>query len=658
MDSIGINRLSTEQEYLEIINSSVLGSFVRDLEKGEINYSAEWKKRLGIEHLSHKEAADTMMTRVHPDDRTEMINAYTQACACQLPRIKFEFRARTDDQEYIWILCETKIIYNQEGKPVKYFGTHMDISERKRLDEVLRDSEKQYRELVEHAPAGIYEIDFRTKLLTSVNDAMCLVSGYSREELLGMNAFELLDEESKILFKTRMDRWLKGEKLSSNVEYKVKTKDGRKIDTTLAMTFTTDEQGRPKGATVIMHDISERKLAEEALRESEKKALELEILKEADKNKNQFISALSHELRNPLASMMMSLSLLKLADQNSQQALQAREIFGRQTIQLSRLVDDLLEVTRINQNKIKLKKELTELNDLIMKTIKDCRQMFAEKGVSLEFNRFPELIYMQADQTRLTQVIGNLLHNAHKFTDKDGKTQVTVPKDDKNKQAVITVKDNGKGIKLEQLPDLFQPFIQADVSLDRSSGGLGLGLVIVKGMVELHGGSVAAHSEGLGRGSEFMIRIPLTAEQESEQEIKYQPECKVTSRRRILVIDDIEDVAEIICSLLRHLGHEVISVPNGFKGLSKAKDFKPDIVFCDIGLPGMNGYEVAGQIRMDDQLKDIYLIALSGYAQEGDLEKSKKAGFNCHLAKPVDLAKLEEILNQDLEIAESNCGRT
>ncbi len=392
-------------------------------------------------------------------------------------------------------------------------------------------------------------------------------------------------------------------------------------------------------------------LAEKALQQSEQRALALvEDLKKIDYQKNQFLNSLSHELRNPLASMMMSLSLIKLADPASAQVVRAMEIFERQTIQLSRLVDDLMEVTRITQNKIKLKIELVELNNLVLTTVKDYKQMFVEKGVSLKVKNNSQPLYVLADSTRLIQIIENLLYNALKFTNVGGEVQVMVSKDEGQGEAVLKVNDNGIGIKQELLEDLFLPFVQADISLDHSSGGIGLGLAIVKGMVDLHGGKVSAKSDGLGKGAQFIIQLPLEVNQEPEKSFKQEKDWKKSGKRRILVIDDIPDVAEILCSLLRYLGYEVVSAPNGIKGLARAKEFQPDVIFCDIGLPGMNGYEVASNIRRDEQLKDVYLIALSGYAQPEDIERSKEAGFNRHVAKPVDLAKLEHILEEDIQI--------
>ena len=392
-------------------------------------------------------------------------------------------------------------------------------------------------------------------------------------------------------------------------------------------------------------------LAEKALQQSEQRALALvEDLKKIDYQKNQFINSLSHELRNPLASMMMSLSLIKLADPASAQVVRALEIFERQTIQLSRLVDDLMEVTRITQNKIKLKIDLVELNSLVLRTVKDYKQMFVEKGISLEVNNNSQPVYVLADSTRLIQIIENLLYNALKFTNVGGEVQVMVSKDEGQGEAILKVNDNGIGIDQELLKDLFLPFVQADISLDHSSGGVGLGLAIVKGIVDLHGGKVTAKSDGLGKGAQFIIQLPLEVNQEPQNSFKQEKDGKKSGKRRILVIDDIPDVAEIMCSLLRYLGNEVVSAPDGIKGLARAKEFQPDVIFCDIGLPGVDGYEVARNLRRDERLQDVYLIAISGYAQPEDIERSKEAGFNRHVAKPVDLAKLEQILEEGIQI--------
>lgn len=392
-------------------------------------------------------------------------------------------------------------------------------------------------------------------------------------------------------------------------------------------------------------DVIARTEAEEVINQSNKRALALvEELRKMDENKNEFLNMLSHELRNPLASIRMSLSLLERVEPNGEQARQTKEVMKRQTAQLSRLVDDLLDVTRITQNKVSLKKEHVNLNELVSKAVEDYKIQFENQEVRLEVELASGSLCLEADPARLTQVIGNLLHNAAKFTVKGNYTRVKVWKDEEKQEAVISVKDNGLGIRSDLMPDLFLPFIQVDSSLDRSRGGLGLGLVIVKGMVDLHGGSVSAVSEGYGKGSEFIIRLPLPAVNNHKQVKQPQASEKASRSLQILVIDDIPDVADILCSLLRQMGHQVISAYDGKEGIAKAKAFRPDVLLCDIGMPGMNGYEVAKNIRNDNELKSVFLIALTGYAQPNDLKRAKESGFDRHVAKPVDLDILKKAL--------------
>ena len=396
---------------------------------------------------------------------------------------------------------------------------------------------------------------------------------------------------------------------------------------------------------LVYNDITESMRAEQMLRESKERALDLvEKLRQQDQNKNAFLNMLSHELRNPLASIMMSLSLLDRVPANGKQAQRAREIAMRQGKQLTRLVDDLLDVARITQNKIILKKERLELNRLIEQTVADYQGQFRDKEVALESRLTSALLYLEADPARLTQIIGNLLDNASKFTSKGDEVLVMVGHEESTREALITIQDNGIGIMPEILPDLFEPFMQADSTLDRSNGGLGLGLAIVKGMAELHGGSASIYSEGLGKGTELTIRLPLTAVESSKKEQGSKSGALSASPIRILIIDDIPDIIEILSSLLGYLGHTVAAAFNGPEGISKAKEFRPEVVICDIGLPGMNGYEVARSFGSDKELEDTYLIALSGYTQQEDLERAREAGFRKYLVKPINLETLEQTL--------------
>ncbi len=376
--------------------------------------------------------------------------------------------------------------------------------------------------------------------------------------------------------------------------------------------------------------------------EHERKRTETELaLREADRLKNEFLAALSHELRNPLAPIKNSLFILEHAVPGSDQAKHALAVIDRQAGQLARLVDDLLDVTRITRNKIQLQRRKLELNELVRLAIEDQRSLFAHAEVRIELSSSPRAIFLDADWNRLTQVVGNLLQNAAKFTSRGGATYVTVYTDPEEKQAVIHVRDTGVGVAAEDLVRLFQPFVQADQTLDRSQGGLGLGLALVKGLVELHGGYVVARSAGLGKGTEFEVRLPIATD---EAAVLQPVDNSTTIRRRVLVIEDNTDAADTLREALEFCGHEVDVAYNGLTGIEKTLSFKPDVVLCDIGLPGKNGYEVARALRADARFKDLYIVALSGYAQPEDLQRTDNAGFDSHLAKPPSLEKIEELL--------------
>jgi two-component system CheB/CheR fusion protein len=304
-------------------------------------------------------------------------------------------------------------------------------------------------------------------------------------------------------------------------------------------------------------------------------------------------------------------------------------------------VDDLLDVTRITRNKIQLQRETIELNDLAQHTIEDQRSLFDRAEVRLEFNPAPAPVFVDVDRNRVAQIIGNLLQNAAKFTGRGGSTRITITTEAAEKRAVIQIADTGVGMAPEMLSRLFQPFSQADSTLDRSKGGLGLGLALAKGLAELHGGDVTANSAGLGQGAEFVVRLPLAMEKPATP----QPGASATkSHRRVLVIEDNLDAADSLRDVLAFGEHEIEVAYNGPDGIAKARKFRPEVVLCDIGLPGMDGYEVARAFRADATLKGAFLVALTGYALPEDLERAQAAGFARHLAKPPSLEKLGEIL--------------
>jgi len=385
-------------------------------------------------------------------------------------------------------------------------------------------------------------------------------------------------------------------------------------------------------------DIIERAQNEEALRAANAQLLE------ADRRKNQFLAMLSHELRNPLAPIKNSLYVLDRAVPGGDQARRAQEVISRQADQLARLVDDLLDVTRITRGKIQLQRQRLELNELVCRAIDDHRSDFAKQEVALELVPAASPLYVNGDRNRLAQVIGNLLQNAAKFTGRKGVTRIAVETDGAARRAIVRVTDTGIGMTQQMLSRLFEPFSQADETLDRSKGGLGLGLALVKGLAELHDGDVSAHSEGLGRGAEFTVRLPLDLPGSAQSEMPKEQTGRF--RRRVLIIEDNVDAAGSLSEVLELGDHEVEVAYNGPEGITKAQEFRPEVVLCDIGLPGMDGYQVARALRADTGLKGTFLVALTGYALPEDLQRAAEAGFERHLAKPLSPEKLEQLLNE------------
>jgi signal transduction histidine kinase len=386
-----------------------------------------------------------------------------------------------------------------------------------------------------------------------------------------------------------------------------------------------DEGGRIVKLRGTIQDVSDRKRAEEALRE-------------ADRRKDEFLGMLSHELRNPLAPIRNSIYILEHAEAGSPQVQRAHAVIRRQTQHLTRLVDDLLDVTRIARGKIELRRTRVDLREVVLRAAEDFR-LFEERGVSFHTAVGGAALWADADATRLTQVIGNLLHNAAKFTSPGDEVILSLEGD--GRDAEIRVRDTGAGIDRALLPHVFEAFVQGPPTLARTDGGLGLGLALVKGIAELHGGGARAESAGQGQGTTFVVRLPLVAGA-TAPEPRRGGDVRAGGGRRVLVVDDNHDMAESLADLVLMLGHQVDVAYDGPSALAKARASAPDVVLCDLGLPGMSGYEVALALRGDGSA--AVLIALSGYAQPEDVRKAIEAGFDVHVAKPADPDHIERLL--------------
>jgi two-component system CheB/CheR fusion protein len=363
-------------------------------------------------------------------------------------------------------------------------------------------------------------------------------------------------------------------------------------------------------------------------------------LEQTDRRKNEFLATLSHELRNPLAPIGNSLYLLDRVPPGGEQAKRAKEVVDRQVAHLAHLVNDLLDITRVSRNKIQLQHELADLSEVVRRSAEDQRSLFERSELLLQVDIPPEPIFARIDVTRVAQVVGNLLQNAAKFTSRGGVTRISVARE-KPRVAIISVKDTGVGMASETIQNLFQPFMQADRTLERSEGGLGLGLALVKALVDLHGGEVTAQSGGLGEGAEFVIRLPV--EVSLSADALPDPPASLERTRRVLVIEDNTDAADSLRDVLELVGHTVAVAYDGSEGIATARQFCPDVVFCDIGLPGTDGYQVARTLRADPAFAGTCLIALSGYALPEDIQRAVAAGFDQHLAKPPSLEQVQEL---------------
>jgi two-component system CheB/CheR fusion protein len=404
-------------------------------------------------------------------------------------------------------------------------------------------------------------------------------------------------------------------------------------------------------ATLVDRAAGRARESERALREREEQLRRAnERLQEADRRKDEFLGVLSHELRNPLAPIQNSLFIAARSPPGSEQTRRALAVIERQVAQLTRLVDDLLDVTRIARGKVRLQRKAVDLRALASRTAEDYQPLFAKHGLTLEVAIGDAPLSVSADPTRLTQIIGNLLHNAVKFTPPGARTTLSIRRADE-RSAEIAVEDTGHGIAPEVLTQLFRPFVQAETTLERSAGGLGLGLALVRGLAELHGGSVSAHSDGLGRGARFAVRIPLERRKAPRLAVVGADRPPSASARRVLVVEDNVDAAESLKEALELTDHDVELAFSGPEGIERARALRPDVVLCDIGLPGLNGFEVAKAIRADPALESTTLVALSGYALPEDVDRAKAAGFDLHVAKPPDLGALER------SIAEARADR-
>jgi PAS domain S-box-containing protein len=534
-----------------------------------------------------------------------------------------------------------EMLRDGEGRIMGLLAIGQDVTERTIAQDALRRSEQRLAEAHRIANIGAWEVDLRTG------------GNWWSDEQYRMHGVPLGTPTTQDLFFSLVhpgDRGLIDQEYArtlatgeGELEFRVVRSDGE-VRTLHGRAKTLyDEQGKPVKLVGTNQDITERKRAEAQLHASVAAREQLvDELREADRRKNDFIAVLSHELRNPLSAIRNRLLVLDRIGSGTEPARRTIDIVDRQLTQLSRLVDDLLDISRITQNKIHLRRTPLDLNQLVRAVIDDYQGLFASHGVRLQGFFAESPVIVDGDPARLTQVVGNLLHNAVKFTPSGGRTDVSLAADVGAGRVVLRVADTGAGMEPTMIDRVFLPFAQADRTLARSSGGLGLGLTLVKTLVELHGGDIGVRSEGLGRGTEFVVHLPLA---EPSQRAVAQPVSESGSiPRRVLLVEDNIDAAETMRDVLELDSHTVEVAPDGEAGVRMAHDFRPDVLLCDLGLPGISGYDVARAIKRDPALQSTLLVAVSGYAAPSDVAQARAAGFDHHLAKPVGLERLRAVI--------------
>jgi PAS domain S-box-containing protein len=464
--------------------------------------------------------------------------------------------------------------------------------------------------------------------------------------------FRTMDENSRERLVSPIQRVLTDDDEKNSGEHTILVaEDGTEFPIDDSASAIRNAHGDITGIVLVFRDIRNRRATQKLLEnQAEELRQRAQLLKETDERKDQFLAMLAHELRNPLAPIRNAVEVLKQVGPANQNQQWAADVIERQTRHLTRLVDDLLDVSRITRGKVSLKREVLELATIVNSAVEMSRPLLDAKKHRLEISLPSRPVRVHGDLTRLAQVLGNILNNAAKFTDAGGVIRLEATLE--NEDAVIRVVDNGIGIPAQLLPHVFDLFAQADRSLDRSQGGLGVGLTLVRALVELHGGRVEAKSAGISQGSEFVVRLPAMASAPEQISANPQP-APGSQRRRILVLEDNPDSAEMLRFLLELEGHDVRVALDGAQGLAIGNEFLPQIVLCDIGLPGMNGYQVATQFRTQAQFHQTRLVAVSGYGQEEDRIRSKQAGFDFHLTKPVEPDVLRALISS---FADGNRG--
>lgn len=531
-------------------------------------------------------------------------------------------------------------------------------------DEAAFDLPRLCRYFSELSPQPMLAVEGSNHVVRHLNAAFARLAGRSAEELIGRPFAEALPEGDANGCLALLDRVFRTGTAETLLEqahrqtlpafwsysmWAILGSDERPVGVMVQVSDATEvttfrAQSMAMNESLLLSSLKQHELTETAEKLNDSLTERTQALADEHRRKDEFLAMLAHELRNPLAAIVNSVYLLALEKNETGNQQSARQIIGRQLGQLTRLVDDLMEISRISSGRVRLRPERVVLSGILEQAVETARPLIDERRHTLEVSLPAHQIWLAADAARLEQIVVNLLTNAAKYTPEGGRIWLAAEQD--GEEAVIRVRDTGSGIAADLLPHVFDLFTQGERTLDRSQGGLGIGLALVRRLVELHQGRVEAQST-LGQGSEFVVRLPLGPSHEPTPPTlaleSARPPTTATALR-VLVVDDNEDMALSTAMLLQAAGHQTRLAHSGLEALDVARDYQPDLAILDIGLPGIDGYEVARRMRQQPGLHRVVLLAMSGYGQPSDFERSHAAGFDHHLVKPVPLAKLLEVL--------------
>ncbi|HYT62607.1 MAG TPA: chemotaxis protein CheB [Gemmatimonadales bacterium] len=563
----------------------------------------------------------------HPDDLAAQQEDFERVRSGAAPSTRREQRYVRESGDAVWVELHRFTVPDTQGRPAFAVGIAEDIAERKETETELRRREARFRTLMNSAPALIWVTG--TEGIEYVNQAYLEFLGVESQEVLGNAWTYFMHPEDRDGWAAAYAQAVSGLQ-PLEYQFRFRRGDGEYRWMMCVALPQFGPAGKFAGYAGTSFDITSLKSAEASLRT-------------ADERKDEFIAMLAHELRNPLAPITNVVQMMRAQQLDAKTLSWAHEVLDRQLRNIGRMVNDLLDVSRISHGKIQLHPERVELTELVARAVDALRATIeaGEKEIAIELPTAP--VVMVADPVRLEQVIGNLVHNAVKFTPQGGHISVRTTVNDGGTEVAISIRDDGDGIASDALPRVFERFVQGNTSLDRAQGGLGIGLSLVRGLVELHGGTIEAKSDGPGHGSEFIVRLPLGGLPAPQT----QPPPAVSGAsgpQRILIVDDNVDAATALAAVLRHDDHTVTVAHSGPMGIETARTFQPQVALIDLGMPGMNGFEVAERLRAAH--KDLLLIAVSGYSGEESRQRARDAQFDEYVIKPFDPQALQELLSR------------